>query len=358
MDYLKDHQYYEDLYDLLTVKRCLEFENSPVFDNPPGLNSKLTSEQKRSMGRIVAEVGVYYVKGDRYRQKSEAIRDWEFKDRQRQNFFDTTPEPQRVSCPKCNAQLKSTLKTLEEPQGEPMRVLFFYECHPCNYRKSVYNNGEQWIYKPTPCPKCHTSLKVSFERTGNVVTTTSLCPKCGYKEIDVDDFDSDRERWEKEKAADLKLLTDFREKYCMNEVEGGEYVTLAMQLKSFYEHQAEKERKEANPAYHKALQLKKLTVIELEKLLIKSLDKGGFIKLTLDKPEIAKYVIISFTAQDSDSTRKEADSTNQLKKLLKKTLEDTNWRLMSEGVTYRLGYVYGRLKGYEREEDLMEIVKK
>lgn len=30
---------------------------------------------------------------------------------------------------------------------------------------------------------------------------------------------------------------------------------------------------------------------------------------------------------------------------------------MSEGMTYRLGYLYGRLKGYEREEDLLDLIK-
>lgn len=30
---------------------------------------------------------------------------------------------------------------------------------------------------------------------------------------------------------------------------------------------------------------------------------------------------------------------------------------MSDGVMYRIGYVYGRLKGYEQEEDLMKLFK-
>ncbi len=30
---------------------------------------------------------------------------------------------------------------------------------------------------------------------------------------------------------------------------------------------------------------------------------------------------------------------------------------MSDGIDYRLGYLSGRLKGYENEEDLMEIMK-
>lgn len=30
---------------------------------------------------------------------------------------------------------------------------------------------------------------------------------------------------------------------------------------------------------------------------------------------------------------------------------------MSEGIDYRLGYLSGKLKGYEREEDLVEVYK-
>lgn len=54
--------------------------------------------------------------------------------------------------------------------------------------------------------------------------------------------------------------------------------------------------------------------------------------------------------------RKEYDSTNKLKKLIKVALEETNWRLMTDGIHYRLGILTGRLKAYEREEDLVKLV--
>ncbi len=72
---------------------------------------------------------------------------------------------------------------------------------------------------------------------------------------------------------------------------------------------------------------------------------------------MGQYVIIPFTVQEANSKRKEYDTTNALKKLLKITLENTNWRLMTDGVSYRLGYVYGRLKGYETEEDLASLFR-
>ncbi len=32
-------------------------------------------------------------------------------------------------------------------------------------------------------------------------------------------------------------------------------------------------------------------------------------------------------------------------------MRETNWRLMSDGISYRLGYLNGRLRAYEGEED-------
>ena len=54
---------------------------------------------------------------------------------------------------------------------------------------------------------------------------------------------------------------------------------------------------------------------------------------------------------------KTQNSIQDLKRLLKKTLEDTNWRLMSEGITYRLGMLEGRLRAYEKEEDLVKLIQ-
>ena len=51
-------------------------------------------------------------------------------------------------------------------------------------------------------------------------------------------------------------------------------------------------------------------------------------------------------------------SQKVLSKAVEKALLNTNWRLMSEGISYRLGYLNGRLRAYEREEDLLNLVKR
>ena len=102
--------------------------------------------------------------------------------------------------------------------------------------------------------------------------------------------------------------------------------------------------------------LKKLTVIELEKLLTPVLEKEGYIKLEFSQLDLQKDVIISFTIQDTKTGQHEYDSRMKLKKVIEKTLVNTNWRLMSEGIHYRLGILTGQLRGREREEDLAKLI--
>jgi len=117
------------------------------------------------------------------------------------------------------------------------------------------------------------------------------------------------------------------------------------------------ERIKNKKLFEKLAKIKKLTVAELQKLLALTLEKEGYIKLEFSKPEMDKDVIISFTVQDNKTDRGEYDSRIQLQRILKKTLENTNWRLMSEGVYYRLGILSGRLRGYETEEDLLKLIR-
>lgn len=75
-------------------------------------------------------------------------------------------------------------------------------------------------------------------------------------------------------------------------------------------------------------------------------------------PLFTGYSNLPFTVQDTDSSRKDRASVSELEKLVGNILEDTNWRLLSNSVFYRLGYLEGRLKGYENEEDMLKLAGK
>ena len=72
-----------------------------------------------------------------------------------------------------------------------------------------------------------------------------------------------------------------------------------------------------------------------------------FTHLTFDKPEIHKDIFVRFSVQDAKLGRSEWNSVHDLQKIIKKALENTNWRLMSDGVSYKFGFLEGRLRGCE-----------
>jgi len=118
------------------------------------------------------------------------------------------------------------------------------------------------------------------------------------------------------------------------------------------------EEKKNKKLYEKLAKIKKLPIAGLKKVLIPVLEKQQYDKLEFSKPEIDRDVIIKLTVQDNKEDREEYDSRSQLKKLLKQAIENTNWRLMSEGVYYKLGILTGKLRGYENDEDLLKLAVK
>lgn len=90
---------------------------------------------------------------------------------------------------------------------------------------------------------------------------------------------------------------------------------------------------------------------QITKIIDSGSQKRGYINLEFSKPEIKKDVIIEFTVQDNKTDRKEYDSIRDLRKAIRLTLANTNWRLMT-GVYYKLGILEGRLRGYENEKIL------
>jgi len=118
-----------------------------------------------------------------------------------------------------------------------------------------------------------------------------------------------------------------------------------------------KEKDKNKELYNKIAQLKKLTILQLEELLVPLLEKNKYVKFHMKDPENGRDLFVPFIVYDSDDKRDERSSILAIQKLIKKTLENTNWRLMSEGVNYRLGMLNGRLRAHEKEEDLLKLVK-
>lgn len=358
MTFLKGEQYYIDLYDLLTIRECLHWEENIIRQELPKLKGKkIYKKIQPPIKRLLTDLPLYYIKGENYINKQKRISEWMERDRDKQDQYDNASEPLNIHCPSCGKNMHSSLRELYDFMNEPLRELFFFECSTCGKRKGIFDNGEEFKSREKLCDKCKYPIETSIEKKGKKTIWTTKCTNCDFKEIEEDDFEEWKKQRDIERKNDEELLNKFRTKYCLSEAEGQEYVSQKILMEHLNKTIEESKRKEADPAYKKVKQIRKMSVVELEILLDKSLGKQKYTKLLLDKPEIGQSVIIPFTVQDSDSSRKEYDSTHELQKLIKNTLEKTNWRLMSEGTSYRLGYVYGRLKGYEREEDMAKLFK-
>lgn len=187
---------------------------------------------------------------------------------------------------------------------------------------------------------------------------TTSCSKCGFKEIDViDNKKDDAERKQKEDH-EKELLAKYRTEFCLDKEEAEKWITCFEEMsfgQQVYEHELQER---SDNAYEQYENLKKLNISELEQTINKSLADNKYDKLILKEPRFNKLVEVDFTVQDTDTSRSRKDSEKQLEKLLSKLLIDTNWRLSSSSITYRLGYLVGQLNGYESEEDLLKLLGK
>lgn len=371
MDYLKDEQHYIDRYDLHTIEECLDtvkmfqdiYQKSLVSEEL----KDLSQEDKLKDANIMLHRCLFVIKGKRYEKKKETIQKWIEEDKLKQDKQDYTPTPEGIVCPLCSGSMYfNSSKHLDYTYDSPiMRMMFLFKCSKCKKQQWVYDDGQIRVSEPDLCPKCKEEIDITANRKGKVITWKHKCKSCGFAKTEVEDLGKKDKAWEKKHAQwkkkeeeDKKLLEKYRKEYCLSDKEGEEHVETLEAMEVANAIHEEEAQKFDSPVYQRSLQLKKTTIADLEKLLAKHLEKEKYTKLFFDKPEIGQYVIVPFTVQDTNSSRKDHVSSSELEKVIKNALEDTNWRLLSNSVMYRLGYLEGKLKGYENEEDMLKLAGK
>lgn len=362
MRYLQEKQYYDDLYDLFTIKECLGFywDMMDSFDEKRGAKEfkKYTNKEFDKEVRKVVSITVNVIAGERYRRKVETIEEWIRNDKETQDIYDSAEPPIGVMCKHYgSSKLEVTTKDFFNRFDEKPKIVFMFKCSSCSRRQAHYDDGTPWKYKKPLCPKCNAELDSKSTHTEDTSATIESCPKCLYQNKDVFDFKKSAEERKKKDKQDKFLLKKYRKEFCWTDEQGHQYMRTVDNLRRMKDEHTEEEKKAQDPRYQKARKLKKLTVVELKKLLSDQLEKEKFVELKLGEPDMGKFVIVPFTVQEADPDRKGRASQADLSRLMRKVLMKTNWRLMSDGVSYRMGYLSGRLKGYEREGDLVSLFK-
>ncbi len=352
MKYLKDLQEYIDRYDKVTVKRCRWAEKTITADFVKKHMDKGKTEEELVRSAVAFnKLHLYFMMGEMYSKKEGTIKKWMKEDEDRDRFFENAEAPKDVKCWTCSRDMFVTHKHLETHLDKPDRVMFMYDCTLGHLpRRAVYDNGEEWEYGKPVCLKCNAEVERIDEDTDEMWKSTSTCSKCGHVEV------SEIKKAVEKEEIDPDYGKD-RARFC-SEKDGMKYVEwmrTAHELTEVLKKQKEKEKNKE--VYDEMAKIKRLKIIELEQLLAPVLEKADYTKLHFKDPEITRDVVVPFTVHDIRQGREDRSSCHDLQKLIKKTLEGTNWRLMTDGVRYRLGMLEGRLKAYEKEDDLIKLIK-
>lgn len=351
--HLQDYIHCSELYDRMTIDECERWD-SEVYDAYAKSGKKFDPEKpsRKLHGGLLADLNIYFVKGERYAGKENAINKWMARDRAKDEKLENAVEPKGVRCLNCSAPLTNCISRdlMTDPKSNE-EVLFMFECDKCHKRRAYWENGIEWSPKPILCEKCQSEMKASSVKKEDTIKITYSCPQCHHKTFDSYGLSL------KEEVVDPNFETR-RKKYCLSKEEGQKYIIGKMHLESATNLMKKiKEKEESGDLYNAIAKIKKLSVFELQNLLAPIIEKAGYAKLEFEKPELQKDVTLGFNMQDSKSGRSKWDSAHELQKLIRNTLKETNWRLMSDGINYRLGFLTGRLKGVEGEESLRKLVK-
>lgn len=349
--YLQDDFYYSDLYDRLTIEECQRWENKeyPKSLKESDEDAKLTKVKEEYFHKVVIRLAIYFLTADRAAKKSETIQEWMKRDQEKDERLANAEEPKHVHCLGCSSLLTGYISRdiMDTHEGQET-VLFMFECGKCHKRRAFWENGKEWEHKPK-CIKCRAEVTSESTKKDSIIITRYSCSHCGHIETDTMNLTENTEE-----VIDPNFESN-RKKYCISEQEGAKIIRESQELKELLDKWEDKDK---NKNLYDAIgEIQKLTIVELQTLLDPLIEKAGYTKLEFEKPDFQKDAVLGFSLQDAKSGRVECDSIHNLQKLLKKTLEPTNWRLMSDEVSYRLGFLQGRLRGVEGEEALRKLVE-
>lgn len=358
--HLKDRQYYEDMYDRLTVKHgrnrydsyeqiCATMQNEIGGKSIPG-----TGMAPFLNAAFMQFVGSYVL--ERYNNRNDYISEQIAQDEAKDARTAAARLKEEPYCQHCYKQelrvIDKILMHRGEKYNDPKEVLFTLECPYCTQRSAFWEDGRAWESKPTLCERCRTEMSDKTKRTKYALTLTYTCPACKHSYQSKIDFKRKKERPDPNYDRD-------RIYFCLLDKAHRERIT-AMQ--EGFEQAArlvtEMKKQQEDEHINKALRnIKRLNISELKPLLTTPLIEAGYTEFALDKPSLGKHVAISFSCLDSKADRSAHASKELLKLKITNALEDTNWRLASCKIEYRLGYMTGKLRAYENDDELKEVVR-
>lgn len=352
--HLKERSYYEEIYDRHTVEDCRWHEEPrSKSDEEKDADKGLTPGQLQWGHDFVTDWLMFQCAGNRYLHREESITESMELDRQRDVMMERARTP-LLRCPSCGRAMECFYKHVNFNIEDTKRewVEFFLVCQSCKQSKTVSENGVEIPEKPSLCIKCNKEVESSTKKKDGKRYYVDTCKYCGHVEETVSTLD------EKKKEPTQEEIEQFeydKKRFCLTSTQGERYRHWVEGMKRMDE---VKKEQEANVEFYDKLgEVKKLNIAGLEKLLKSAIKKAGYADLQISMLPPTGQIIVDFSVRDMEEKREEYDSRKTLEKTIEKVLEDKNWSLMFDGVSYRLGLLSGRIRGYESEEDLQDLTK-
>ncbi len=347
--HLEERSAYEERYDSATVERCRSIEDHFLS---PEIQQKGLSDG-RGFPDWIMPLQIFHLTGERYRNRKETINERMEKDRQRDAMLAQT-RPPFMRCPSCGQPMECVDTSLKYgfEEGERDRVTFFLNCKECKEVHHIYENGTPIPRKPLLCEKCGKEVEFSSEERDGKYYYIRTCKHCGHIEERMSTLDEEEKNPTKE---ELERFERDKKRFCISEEQGKRFLEWEKRMKQIDD---QKEEHLLNvELYDRVKEVKSLTIASLEKKLRKVLEKAGYSDLQITMPPSGREIVLEFSIRDTKDSRKDLESRQTLSETIEKALEMTNWSLYPESVTYRLGVLNGRIRGYESQEELETLMR-
>lgn len=351
--YLKERAEYEERYDRHTVERCRWQEEPHPVDY-----SEFTEEDIPTVGQIqwcydfATDWVLFQIVGDRYLEREETIDEWMERDTKRDAMLEAARAP-RMLCPSCGEVMKPihTHLNFAMDDNDHEWVEFFLGCKPCKQSMRVNENGNEIPHDPPTCVKCQKEVECDIETRDGKRYYIDTCKHCGHREETLSTISEDTEPTPEE----IERFEYDKKRFCITDQQGQRYKSWKERMKVM---DKEKEEHDADTElYDRLAEVKKLNIAKLEKKLKPVLKKAGFTDFSLSMSAPDREIVVGFSVRDEQDNREDYDSRKTLQKTVEKTLDNTNWSLASQSISYRLGMLSGRIKGYETRDELEGLVK-
>lgn len=340
--YRKHDQYYIDEYDRQTIVLLKELES--IYTMKLKSAQSLDEKQRLIIGEYSSTDSFYHKAVLRARNRAESIQASIEHDERRDRLVAKNPEPRNIDCKTCSSVMILCSHFFKEG---PAEILFVFECPQGHLpKRAFYPNGKEFYLPERRCGKCNGGLQSATRRTKNKLIFTETCKECKSRTVDEIDFPKEEE----------PINEEDRGKYCTTYLNQNTFLEDLQVVAKLAQSLEEQRKMKQEQEKYRFDAVQKLKIPHLEQRLIQLTEKENYTKFSFEKPVFTSHTVIQFSVQDP-TDRSEMESLKQLQMAMQADLFETNWRLAKSDLTYRMGYITGKVKGFEQDDDILKIAR-